>query len=99
MRCAGLLALLVLSAPASAADSPTAPTTAGAVAGSTAADGIITFKGIPFAAPPVGPLRWRPPQPPAPWQGVRDASHFGDDCMQTPYVIPTGQNASEDCLT
>jgi para-nitrobenzyl esterase len=95
----GLLALLVLSVPVSAADLPTAHTTAGAVVGSSAGKGIVTFKGIPFAAPPVGPLRWRPPQPPVPWQGVRDASHFGDDCMQTPYVIPTGQSASEDCLT
>ncbi len=98
-RYLGLLAWLVLAAPVSAADSPVAQTTAGAVAGSFAGGGIVTFKGIPFAAPPVGRLRWRPPQPPAPWKGVRDASHFGDDCMQTPYVIPTGQNASEDCLT
>jgi len=95
----GLLVLLVSSVPVSAADSPMAHTTVGAVAGSSAGNGIVTFKGIPFAAPPVGPLRWRPPQPPVPWQGARDASHFGDDCMQTPYVIPTGQNASEDCLT
>ncbi|TLZ39872.1 MAG: carboxylesterase family protein, partial [Gammaproteobacteria bacterium] len=41
----------------------------------------------------------RPPQPPLSWQGVRDATRFGDDCMQTPYVIATGQKASEDCLT
>jgi carboxylesterase type B len=98
-RYVGLLALLALSASASAAEAPVAHTTAGAVAGSSVGKGLVTFKGIPFAAPPVGPLRWRPPQPPVPWQGVRDASHFGDDCMQTPYVIPTGQNASEDCLT
>jgi len=41
----------------------------------------------------------RPPQPPVPWTGVRDATHFGADCMQTPYVISTGQKTSEDCLT
>jgi para-nitrobenzyl esterase len=60
---------------------------------------VATFKGIPFAAPPVGPLRWREPLPPAPWSGVRPATHFGHDCMQAPYVISTGQTASEDCLT
>lgn len=74
-------------------------TTAGAVSGTEAGNGIVAFKGIPYAAPPIGRLRWRPPQPPAPWSGIRDASHFGDDCMQTPYVIPTGQKAGEDCLT
>jgi para-nitrobenzyl esterase len=74
-------------------------TTAGPVSSTEISDGIVAFKGIPYAAPPIGRLRWRPPQPPAPWSGNRDASHFGDDCMQTPYVIPTGQKASEDCLT
>ena len=39
-------------------------------------DGIVTFKGIPFAAPPVGPLRWRAPQSVAAWSGVRDATVF-----------------------
>src|ERR1700722_10419085 len=74
-------------------------TTAGPVSGAEIGGGIVAFKGIPYAAPPIGRLRWRPPRPPAPWSGNRDASHFGDDCMQTPYVIPTGQKASEDCLT
>jgi len=74
-------------------------TTAGPVSGAEIGGGIVAFKGIPYAAPPVGRLRWRPPQPPAPWSRTRDASHFGDDCMQTPYVIPTGQKTSEDCLT
>ncbi len=72
-------------------------TSAGAIAG--AGGDIVAFKGIPYAAPPVGPLRWKPPQPPVPWSGVRDATHFGADCMQTPYVISTGQKTSEDCLT
>jgi para-nitrobenzyl esterase len=72
-------------------------TTAGAVAG--AGREILAFKGIPYAAPPIGPLRWRPPQPLLPWSGVRDATRFGADCMQTPYVISTGQKTSEDCLT
>lgn len=80
-----------------AATAPVVATTAGSVAGTGGE--IQTFKGIPYAAPPVGPLRWRPPQPPVAWHGVRDASRFGDDCIQKPYVIPTGQKASEDCLT
>ena len=40
-------------------------------------DGVVAYKGIPFAAPPVGELRWRPPQPVAPWTGVRPAAEFG----------------------
>jgi para-nitrobenzyl esterase len=92
---ASLLSLTAVAAPAQPA--PVVGTTAGAVSGTGGE--ILTFKGIPYAAPPTGPLRWRPPQPPASWPGVRDATGFGDDCMQTPYVIPTGQRASEDCLT
>ena len=66
-----------------------------------AQDGVVTFKGIPFAAPPVGDLRWRPPQPAAPWSGVRSASNFGHDCMQKPVpsdAAPLGTQPSEDCL-
>src|SRR5262249_13507958 len=97
------LALLSLGAPATPAReaappaAPTVVTTTGAVSGTNGE--IQAFKGIPYAAPPVGPLRWRPPQPPVSWRGVRDATRFGDDCMQRPYVISTGQKTSEDCLT
>jgi para-nitrobenzyl esterase len=67
-------------------------------------DGVVSFKGIPFAAPPVGELRWRPPQPAAKWSGVRSASDFGADCMQGRFGPPPSAGApaprvpSEDCL-
>jgi para-nitrobenzyl esterase len=59
------------------------------------------YRGIPFAAPPVGPLRWRPPQPVVPWTGVRDGSAFGDDPMQIvePRRASRAPGVSEDCLT
>lgn len=63
------------------------------------ADGVTSFKGIPYAAPPVGDLRWRPPAPPAGWEGVRKADRFGPDCMQNP--LPGSKSPvspSEDCL-
>ena len=68
--------------------------------------GVTVFKGIPFAAPPVGPLRWRPPQPVKPWSGVRPAVEFGASCMQheVKELLPwteeymTHNDVSEDCL-
>ncbi|GGY03298.1 carboxylesterase/lipase family protein [Streptomyces hiroshimensis] len=57
-----------------------------------------TYEGIPFAAPPTGPLRWRAPQPARAWQGVRDAGAPAAHCLQTP-VLGTGPaTGSEDCL-
>src|ERR1700741_3725471 len=62
--------------------------------------GIASWKGVPFAAPPVGPLRWRMPQPVQHWSGTRDASSFASDCMQiVPRYEPAPAKApSEDCL-
>ena len=64
-------------------------------------DDITSFKGIPFAAPPVGDLRWRAPQPAAKWSGDRDAGQYGHDCMQLPFpsdAAPLGTPPAEDCL-
>ncbi len=63
-------------------------------------DGIRQFKGIPYAAPPVGDLRWRPPQKVAPWKGTRDCTKFGSACPQPAYVSMDYDSGppSEDCL-
>ncbi len=65
------------------------------------APGVTSFKGIPYAAPPVGDLRWRAPQPVKPWSGIRPASEYGADCMQKPFpgdAAPLGVTPAEDCL-
>jgi para-nitrobenzyl esterase len=92
------LALVVLAAPAQATV-PQAQTTAGIVQGEVV-DGIGEFKGIPFAAPPVGDLRWKAPQPVQPWQGVKRTVAFGPGCLQGPILAQMGSAAaqSEDCL-
>ena len=78
---------------------PDAPVlvTGGAVRGAVSAGNaeVVAFKGIPYAAPPVGDLRWRPPEPVVGWEGVRDASESGAICVQN-----GGQNVTqgEDCL-
>ncbi|HEX4312008.1 MAG TPA: carboxylesterase family protein [Acidobacteriaceae bacterium] len=72
----------------------------GIVQGS-ADQGISAFKGIPFAAPPIGDLRWRPPEPVAKWTGVRPATQYASDCAQLPFpsdAAPLGTSTSEDCL-
>ena len=69
----------------------------GAVSG-TAGAGIDTFLGLPYAAPPTGNLRWRRPHPPAPWQGVRDATQFAPSCPQPMSASAPPGPQSEDCL-
>ena len=74
--------------------------TGGTVEGAVA-DGVSAFKGIPYAAPPVGDLRWRPPQPVVPWTGVKSATAYGHDCSQVPFPgreAPIQTEPSEDCL-
>ncbi len=53
------------------------------------AGGMKVFKGIPFAAPPVGDLRWKPPQPVIAWTGVRNADKFSPQCVQLPFPTTT----------
>ncbi len=82
----------------------TAPvmTSAGKVSGALDdRTGVYSFKGIPFAAPPVGDLRWKPPQPAPPWPGVRRARRFGPRAMQLPVFGDMNfrsNGMSEDCL-
>jgi para-nitrobenzyl esterase len=76
---------------------PVVSTSGGAVQGKTSGTAD-EFLGIPYAAPPVGSLRWRPPQPAARWTGVRDATKFGSNCAQPP-GLPFGiGSTSENCL-
>ncbi len=67
-----------------------------------AKEDISVYKGIPYAAPPTGPLRWRPPQPPDPWKGVRQCTEFGPACPQPDILSRLYgtklENVSEDCL-
>ncbi len=91
----------LLAVPAIAqAEGPKVTVTQGTLEG-VAAYGIDSFKGIPFATPPVANLRWRAPQPASAWSGVRVADHFAPDCMQQAVPFddaPLGIKPSEDCL-
>ncbi len=74
-------------------------TESGTISG-VSADGLSVYKGVPFAAPPIGDLRWRPPMPAVPWTGVRKADSFAPACMQVGVSMPgeTPPAVSEDCL-
>jgi len=90
---ATLLFLCVKEVVAQPAPDPTiVQISSGAIRGAVA-DGVISFKAIPYAKPPLGPLRWRAPQPVDHWDGIRDATKFGPECMQVDNVPK-----SEDCL-
>jgi para-nitrobenzyl esterase len=105
MRVRLIKTLLALSAgigavSAVSAAPPVATTESGRVRG-TVSDGVKAWKGIPFAATTTGANRWRPPQPVAKWSGIRDATSYGNDCMQLPFpsdAAPLGTTPSEDCL-
>ena len=96
-----IAAVLMLAAPMVAqAEGPQVPVAQGTLEGVRDYT-VDSFKGIPYAAPPVGQLRWRAPQPAAAWSGVRVADHFAPDCMQQtlPWTeAPSTVKPSEDCL-
>jgi len=83
--------------PKKAKASPTVVATDRGVVRGAIVNGLRAFRGIPYAAPPVGALRWRPPQAHAAWKGVRDATTFGSACPQSfgPFGVPS---TNEDCL-
>ncbi len=89
------------AANASKSSTPEVKTANGMLTGTVEKTGIRSFKGIPFAAPPVGDLRWKEPQPVQNWDGVRKADHFGPRAMQAPIFGDMGfrsDGMSEDCL-
>ncbi|NND53356.1 MAG: carboxylesterase family protein [Gammaproteobacteria bacterium] len=103
---AALMLLGVLAGPLPAADAPVVMVQNGALQGVSEA-GIERYLGIPYAAPPVGELRWRPPQPAADWDGRRAANSHGHACPQVlgkykadwPNDAMRAAGLSEDCLT
>ncbi|MEH2530086.1 para-nitrobenzyl esterase [Bradyrhizobium sp. AZCC 1588] len=86
--------------PAAAQTAPTVTVEAGIIRG-VASNDVAAFKGVPYAAPPVGALRWRAPQPAAAWRDVRQAAEYGSDCVQKPTpgaAAASGGKFDEDCL-
>jgi para-nitrobenzyl esterase len=95
-----LASVLPVAAPAARVAAPLVTIGDGRLEGARDGD-VEAFKGIPFAAPPVGALRWRAPQPPARWTGIRAATAYGADCMQEPFPrddAPLRTRSAEDCL-
>ncbi|MEU7004150.1 carboxylesterase/lipase family protein [Nonomuraea sp. NPDC046570] len=96
------VAMLAASAPpahGSESSAPVVVTASGKVRG-TDQDGVRRFRGIPYAAPPVGERRWQPPQPASSWTGTLDATKAGPACLQPEAPdMPKGTPQSEDCLT
>jgi para-nitrobenzyl esterase len=97
-----VLCVLALSAAAFAAIQDPVKIDAGLISGTTGSNPEVrVYKGIPYAAPPVGALRWRQPQPVSPWEGQLKADHFGPMCMQSAGMAGPSQSktgTSEDCL-
>jgi len=84
-----------------AAQTPAPVKVEGGLLQGTLEDSLTVYRGIPFAAPPAGDLRWRAPQPAAKWEGVRQAAKFGPSCIQgmrNPSGADQGPGMSEDCL-
>lgn len=95
-----VLVIAALVSPLLFAQAGAVSTDAGKLRGVTQGS-VESFKGVPFAAPPVGDLRWRAPQPVRPWSDVRQADGYSADCMQVPFpsdAAPLGTTPAEDCL-
>ena len=88
---------LLLSCASFGWQGPVVAVTGGQVRGQSLKDGGAVFKGIPFAQPPMGDLRWREPKPAKPWSGVREATQFGGECAQNP-LWGHPKVVNEDCL-
>jgi len=88
---------LSLATPAVASEASVVDAPAGALRGAASGD-VRIFRGVPYARPPVGDLRWRPPVALPRWEGVRDATRFGGACMQPPSPFYSHAAVSEDCL-
>jgi para-nitrobenzyl esterase len=93
----GFLSLTILAVGIAAAQTPARVKVDGGLLQGTPEDGLTVYRGIPFAAPPVGELRWRAPQPAGKWEGVKQADKFGARCYQGGRGAP-GVDTSEDCL-
>lgn len=97
LRIAALVLMLGHAAPVLAQADPVVHAPAGGVRGTEAA-GVHVFRGLPYARPPVGDLRWRPTEPLPAWPGVREATDFGAACMQPASPFANHAAVSEDCL-
>ena len=102
--CAALVALMLavsggakVGAASASGVGPTVGTRDGAVRG-VGVPGGYTFRGLPYATPPTGNLRWRAPQPPASWSGLRDATQYAPSCPQKPSLFQPPGPQSENCL-
>jgi para-nitrobenzyl esterase len=97
----GVMGVMGVLLGAGSLDAAPVKTKAGLVEGEATTDGSVrVFRGIPFAAPPVGELRWKAPQPVAPWHGVRAAKEYGTRCLQGKLFDDISfPNLGEDCLT
>src|ERR1035441_1425102 len=95
-----LLAIAIAAAPLMSAAADSAVKVEQGLLKGTVEQGLTVYRGVPFAAPPIGDLRWRAPKPAASWEGVRNADKFAPECVQGGFT-PPGQAApamSEDCL-
>jgi para-nitrobenzyl esterase len=91
------LSLIIAATPAYAVNRPLVHTENGLIAG-TSGTGYRVFDGVPYAAPPTGPNRWRAPEPAADWHGIRKATTPPPECAQNPLSAGGSITGSEDCL-